>query len=879
MPASEFSDVFISYRRKNVDFVKQLVDDLNRDGKEVWVDWEDIPPGVEGFADEIKRGIEGADIFLAVLSPDYMESTYCVDMELGYATELNKKIIPVVFQKFDDYEVPSSVSHINWIYFTPHAGQTNTYEEAYPKILEVMHTDLEHVRNHKRLLLRAIQWEATKKDYHFLLSGSEIDPFQDWLNNAAGKEPIPTELQKEFIGASIDNRQRQQRRLLLGVTTALVISIVLSIVSLISLNTAQIARAEAETERANAITEKERAEVAEADALQRAREADARLLADQLPIIYGNDPFVAYALALDLLDTPDMPAIVPAVAKELILQGTALRRFEGHLANVNAVDYSPDGTTIVSGSDDGTLVLWDVETGEMLRQFIGHTGGVLSVEFSPNGNMIASGARDNLIIVWDVETGTIIYELVGHTDWVNDVAFIGNEAVVSASDDMTLIVWDVVIGEMLSQSPDPFADFVTSAAVSADGLKIFVSLNTTEDNVLLIDANANEVVSFVGHTERVTSIVLSPDEQTALSASDDFTLILWDVATGELLRRFEGHTDWVKQVAFSPDGKTALSTSLDGSLILWDVETADILETFVGHSDSPFGVVFSPDGENAVSASFDNSLILWDLSVQQGKLLDIISTDIDDDLSDAELENIENLLPEFNLEASTDASEDLPLVNYVDTTVTLEDAETGDIVEYDEHTDTITGIRYSLDGQTVVSLSNDDTAIIWDVAPDQLTPRFVLDGHTDDVTGALISPDDATVITVSSDNSAILWDIATGELIVRFTGHIGDVQAVAYHPTKPQILTGSQDNTMILWDIESGEPIIFFEGHGDDINGLAFNDDGSKILSTAFNDEVIVWLLDVDDEEFQTIIAEREIVELTCAIREQFSTPDIPEDC
>ena len=67
MPASEFSDVFVSYRRLDVDFVKRLVEDLQKDGKEVWVDWEDIPPGVEGFADEIKRGLEGADTFIAVL--------------------------------------------------------------------------------------------------------------------------------------------------------------------------------------------------------------------------------------------------------------------------------------------------------------------------------------------------------------------------------------------------------------------------------------------------------------------------------------------------------------------------------------------------------------------------------------------------------------------------------------------------------------------------------------------------------------------------------------------------------------------------------------------------------------------------------------------
>ena len=146
MVASEYSDVFVSYRRKDVEFVKKLVKDLQDEGKEVWVDWEDIPPGVEGFADEIKRGLEGADTFLAVLSPDYLESDYCVDMELRYAAEMNKRIIPIVIRTFEDYAAPSYIGHINWIYFVPHAGQSNTYEDSFQKILDVLHTDLIHVR-------------------------------------------------------------------------------------------------------------------------------------------------------------------------------------------------------------------------------------------------------------------------------------------------------------------------------------------------------------------------------------------------------------------------------------------------------------------------------------------------------------------------------------------------------------------------------------------------------------------------------------------------------------------------------------------------------------------------------------------------------------
>jgi len=128
----EQSDVFVSYRRKDVDFVKGVVNAIKETGREVWVDWEDIPPGVEGFSDEIQLGIEAGNAFIAVLSPAYLESEYCL-MELREAIRLKKRVIPIVYKKFEPAPPPEGIGHINWVYFTPHAGQENTFEQAFPK--------------------------------------------------------------------------------------------------------------------------------------------------------------------------------------------------------------------------------------------------------------------------------------------------------------------------------------------------------------------------------------------------------------------------------------------------------------------------------------------------------------------------------------------------------------------------------------------------------------------------------------------------------------------------------------------------------------------------------------------------------------------------
>lgn len=210
MSASEYSDVFISYRRTDVDFVKQLVTALQAAGKEVWVDWEDIPPGSVGFTDDIKRGLQAADAFIAVLSPDYLNSPYCVDMELAHALTHNKKVIPIIYRKFDDAQTPEGISHINWIYFIPHAGHENSFEDGVKRVLQALDQDVDHMRQHKRLLLRAVAWDEDKRDESHLLDGEEITRAETWLAQAAGKKPLPTDLHREFIAASRAAAVREQ---------------------------------------------------------------------------------------------------------------------------------------------------------------------------------------------------------------------------------------------------------------------------------------------------------------------------------------------------------------------------------------------------------------------------------------------------------------------------------------------------------------------------------------------------------------------------------------------------------------------------------------------------------------------------------------------
>ena len=538
----------------------------------------------------------------------------------------------------------------------------------------------------------------------------------------------------------------------------------------------------------------------------------------------------------------------------------SVRTLQRQPGAVRSVAVSPDGRHIVSGSDDKTLRVWELETGRCLHTLQGHTESVNSVAVSPGGRHIVSGSGEKTLRVWELETGRYIHTLQGHTGGVCSVTVSPDgQHIVSGSHDKTLRVWELGTGRCL-HTLQGHTSFVDSVAVSPDGQHI---VSGSSDKTLRVweFGTGRCLHTLQGHTDGVYSVAVSPDGRYIVSGSGDKTLRVWELGTGSCLNTLQGHTDGVCPATVSPDGRHIVSGGHDNTLRVWGLATGRCLITLQGHTDLVRSVAVSPDGRHIVSGSVDHTLRVWRIYFDSACAADLqvsmLKGFAERKREKAELDEVVGKARGFyekgNYRRSFTALFEIWQANKFSDIVQIRDLY-GRLLKrgkasglrfafqkrlLEGHSKSVYSVAVSPDGRHIVSGSDDKTLRVWELETGRCL--HTLQGHTESVNSVAVSPGGRHIVSGSDDKTLRVWELETGRRLNTLQVHTSSVKSVAVSPDGRYIVSGSHDKTLRVWELGTGRCLHTLQGHTSFVDSVAVSPDGRHIVSGSGDNTMGVW--------------------------------------
>jgi WD40 repeat protein/serine/threonine protein kinase len=371
---------------------------------------------------------------------------------------------------------------------------------------------------------------------------------------------------------------------------------------------------------------------------------------------------------------------------------------------------------------------------------------------------------------------------------------------------------------------------VTDVSFSPDGGHIAAS-NYDGEALIWEIASGRLVRSMKGNHERSFGLRYSPDGRMLVAGSEDAKVRIWDAHSGKLLQLLEGHRGIVGGVAFSSDSRTVASASLDGSVRIWDVATGRQQRIIEDEDGIPRAVLFGPRGKLFFTAGMGKAIHAWDTSSWK-KVRSFRG-------HDAPIARV-----------SIDADGHLLASCADDGTVRLWDVDTGKArAVLRGHDDTTWGIGLSPDGRRVVSASFDHTVRVWDTegGSSQGSKNSDMGG----LRGLAFSPDGKLVAAGSYDARLRIWDVARGVLLRTLSGHTSMLFDVNFSHDGNLLASSSTDWSVRLWDPHTGVQKRVLSGHSGEVTSTSFSPDDKRLATAGSDSQVRIW--DLESGSYQAL--------------------------
>jgi WD40 repeat protein len=534
-------------------------------------------------------------------------------------------------------------------------------------------------------------------------------------------------------------------------------------------------------------------------------------------------------------------------------QAYTLQGLFEHEKRVMALAFSPDGKWIVTGSDDGTARLWEVDTGRCRRTFV-HENEALSVAFVSDGHRIVTACLDGSARIWGTWSGDLLSQF-RHDKGISSVAISADGAyLLTGCDDCFAWLWDVNNEDTPVQS---FAhdDEVYAVALSPDGRRALTGGNDRVARLWDVETG-KQIGDDLRHERMVLAVAFNPaDARMVATGSWDRTAVVWDTTTGKALATLP-HPGRVRSVVFAPDGSRLLTGDSEQIARFWDVSTREVIDQGILHLDTVYAVAFAPDGKSVATGCADTRARLWRFprkrqavfrhrgavtAVRFGPRDGQITTGSWDHTSQVWATNSAAPIGEpfahdgEVIDVAISPDQLAVLTASDDNTAKLWDVDTHTLLSVFSHDNAVSSVAFSPDGTLVLTASSDGTAQLWDREATQLRTFR----HERRVPVAVFNNTGSRVATASEDSTARVWDSTSGELL-HVLNHEGHVYVVKYSGDGKRLVTGGDDRKARVWDAASGELIARFPHHGRVLDA-AFSPDGQTVLTGGADGIAQLW--------------------------------------
>jgi WD40 repeat protein len=604
---------------------------------------------------------------------------------------------------------------------------------------------------------------------------------------------------------------------------------------------------------------------------------------------------------------------------ELILwdasSGKEQKRWYAHSTWVTAVEFSSDGQTLISGGEDGTLLLWD-RNGNYIGQLLGHRDSITDLDAVANSIHLLSGSGDGYLIMWDLKTGNVVQRFAATENPIVSISIAAIPSLaISANQSGSLLLWDLGNHQPVRYIPhlgydiksivlDPTGNWIL--IISNDTLGYYLRMIRTTDGLLLhqhlfscvpgdldVSPDSSFILitcsstiikmdlqdwsiqnTFYGHDEIFNTISISQDGQTALSTSKDGSLRVWDLSENFTYRTQSINVDSLNAIDISADGNYLLLSDAEKDdyirPVLWDVTQKKVITTcdssFI--SFSPGGVKISPDRHYAAAVGIITGYYNFKI---------ITAT-----VWDLETGKIHFTIPLFL--ANSGAVAISPDSRYLLIGTQLQDKSSGQFILYDIETtesvlefdtpEDISSIAFNSDGTRAITGSRFlGGVILWDIKTGTEIRNYSY-AENGPIFSVAFGPGDTTVLGAGL-GEIYLWDTDTGELLDSYAGLTSTPWSLAISPQGNYVLAGTEKGELILWDFATGEA-LYRENLPIGIYSVVFSPKGNIAYAAAIEGK----LIELQSEEkspaepLEWIKANRYIRELSCAEKKQYHVPD-----